>query len=411
MPLDDDTAFCADRILHSAQFVHDPETLFAPLRDRHPVCPVHTRSGTPVWLISRDEGVRALLGDDRLVMTGAYAAGASGTRNALDRNLLDLDGAEHAAIRRPAAGALSARAVERHHPAIRRIIASHAAQLPAARAPERPGAAASTELISAFIRPSMLASTCTVLGIPAADWADVEQWVRALLSPQAAAVDADTALAALEPYLRRLVRQKTTVPQDDVVSAVLAAARDGGIAQDDIVSLCGMLVIAGFENTGRTLANAVHRLVTHRGEFARYARAQPAERQALLEDLIRLSLPEPLSSLRVVAHPVEIEGRVLDPGDKVMFAFGAANRDDRRYADPEALEPRPHARDHLSFGKGPHFCPGAALARLQIAVALGVLAERFDDILPADGAGPPRWTGTYRHRELSRLDVVLVPSS
>ncbi|MFB6807229.1 cytochrome P450 [Streptomyces sp. NPDC056387] len=401
MPLDDDTAFSADRILHSPQFVHDPEALFAPLRDRHPVCPVHTRSGTPVWLISRDEGVRALLGDDRLVMTGAYAAGASGTGNALDRNLLDLDGAEHAAVRRPAAGALSARAVERHRAAIRRIIASHAAQLPVA---------APTELISAFIRPSMLASTCTVLGIPEADRPDIERWVRALLSPQSAAMDGETALAALEPYLRRLVRQKATVPGDDVISAVLTAARGSDIAESDIVSLCGMLVIAGFENTGRTIANAVHRLVTHRGEFARYARAEPAERQALLEDLIRLSLPEPLSSVRVVAHPVKIEGRVLDRGDRVMFAFGAANRDDRRYPDPEALEPRPNAHDHLSFGKGPHFCPGAALARLQIAVALDALTERFDDILQADGAGPPRWTGTYRHRELSRLDVVLVPS-
>ncbi|WP_432095749.1 cytochrome P450 [Streptomyces sp. bgisy100] len=400
MPIDDAPRE-ANRILHSQQFIDDPESLFAPLRTHHPVCPVRTSSGRQVWLISRDEDVRALLGDERLIMTGAYGAGASGTRNALDRNLLDLDGAEHTAVRRLAAGALSARAVSRHRDLITRIIATHAERLPVAEP---------IELITAFIRPATLASTCTVLGLPEADWPAVEGWVRALLSPRQGTMHVETALEALEPYLRDLVRKRRELPQDDVLSAISSAECPDDVTENDIVSLCGMLVIASFENTGRTIANAVHRFVRHPGEFSRYATTDPAERHVLLEDLIRVSLPEPLSSVRVAARPVQVGDHVIRTGERVMFAFGAANHDERRYPDPAWVAPRRNAPDHLSFGKGAHFCLGAALARTQIAVTLDELVRRFADIHLVNDRGPV-WQGTYRHRELVRLDVRLLPLS
>ncbi|MGW1373002.1 cytochrome P450 [Streptomyces sp. NPDC002446] len=392
------TAETATEFLHSQQFIDDPDAFFRMLRRDAPVCPVRTRSGMPVWLVSRDADVRRLLGDERIVMTGAYAAGASGARNALDRNLLDLDGDEHAAVRRLAAGALSARAVQRRRPGIHQLIARRADTL----TPDRP-----TELITAFIRPALLASTCSVLGVSEEDWADIERWVRALLSPGTSTLGIETALEALEPYLARLVSARRADPRDDIVSAAVAAAdKNGEVSEADLVSLCGMLVIAGFENTGRTIANALLWLARRPGEWERYVAAAEAERQPLFEDLIRLCLPEPLSSVRVATEAVEVAGHVVQPGERLMFAFGAANRDVARYREPDALAPRDNAQDHLSFGKGAHFCLGAALARLQIETTLAVLAERFLAIRLADPSSV-RWTGTYRHRELHRLDVVL----
>ena len=165
-----------------------------------------------------------------------------------------------------------------------------------------------------------------------------------------------------------------------------------------------MILSAGNLTTTRLLANLVHALATVPGLFSR-VRAEPAARVELVEESLRLDSPVQLPARRAT-RDVALGGTVIPTDAFVMVGVGAANRDPGAYPAPAVLEPGRGGPPHLAFGHGIHFCLGAALARLEAAVTLELLARRAAAI---ELAGEPLRTPSIAHRGWDHLPVALLP--
>ncbi|RAJ38492.1 cytochrome P450 [Kitasatospora sp. SolWspMP-SS2h] len=221
---------------------------------------------------------------------------------------------------------------------------------------------------------------------------------------------ADTAVTALREYFTGLLRERRARPAEDLASALLARARPSAaraqqpadrrrpsaarerssteneppLGERELADLLLLVFVAGFETTAGLLGTAVSALLAH-PEQAALLRADPGLLPGAVEEALRWDGPV-LMTERLAARPTEVGGVAVPAGGSVTAVLGAANRDPRRYPDPDAfLVTRPDVRV-LSFGAGPHYCFGAALARLETAVLLGRLSARFPRLAPA---GPP----------------------
>jgi cytochrome P450 len=164
-------------------------------------------------------------------------------------------------------------------------------------------------------------------------------------------------------------------PADDVTSALLAA-RPGGrpIADELIVGSVRQLLVAGHVGPALVLSSIVHHLARH-PTLVTGLKAHPEHREPAIEEFLRLHAPNE-GFARTTTCPVELGGRPVAEGDRVVLLFPSANRDERVFADPDEfrLDRRPNR--HLAFGNGPHKCLGERLARLELRVGLDELLAR-----------------------------------
>ncbi len=194
----------------------------------------------------------------------------------------------------------------------------------------------------------------------------------------------------LQRYFVRAVEERLDRPTDDLMGALVAGRTelDPPLSIVEIAGLPLDLTIAGHVTVTRAIGSTLHLLFRHpslRDDLCDSARAPQA-----IEEILRLESPAQ-GLFRITTRPVEIGGAKLPEGARVMAHFASANRDGCRFERPDALEPgRPDGSRHIAFGKGIHFCIGAPLARMELAVALPALLERLPGLRPAEDAAPER---------------------
>ena len=178
-------------------------------------------------------------------------------------------------------------------------------------------------------------------------------------------------------YLRKTVRARRRAPGDDLVSAILAEA-PGRTALDDLDAMMfvQLLLVAGNETTTNLIGNAVNALLDHPEQLER-VRREPALVPAVVEEALRFD-PPIQTVFRTATSDVELSGARLPAGANVAVLIGSANRDERRFPDPDRFDVEREPRGHLAFGFGEHFCLGSALARLEARVALESARARAD---------------------------------
>jgi cytochrome P450 len=238
---------------------------------------------------------------------------------------------------------------------------------------------------------------CELLGIPAADREGFRPLARALvatLEPMSTKEQwraADVATVQLNEYFTALVADRRADPRDDLVSALtqINDAHDGRLSDTELLDNLTLLLVAGFETTANLLGNGLHIIL-----------ADPALRDgvstgdggvaAFVEEVLRYDSPVQVTSRRP-SEPSEIGGQRVTPGQEVILMLGAANRDHRRFTEPDVFNAARSDAGVLSFGAGAHFCLGSALARLEAVVAFPQILSRFPDL--AAGGEPVRKTG------------------
>jgi cytochrome P450 len=234
---------------------------------------------------------------------------------------------------------------------------------------------------------------CELIGIPDAD----RETFRPLARDLAAALEpgmtaemlaaADKAAILLSEYFADLVAERRARPQDDLISALVAVndAQDGQLSDSELLDNLMLLLVAGFETTTNLLGNGL-RIALSDPATASGLRSGSVPVAAFVEEVLRFDAPVQLTS-RWRADTAEIAGQRVTSADQVWLMLGAGNRDGRRFTDPDAFRPQRAVSGPLSFGAGAHFCVGAALARLEAAVAFPRLLARFPALAPA---GEPR---------------------
>jgi len=231
---------------------------------------------------------------------------------------------------------------------------------------------------------------CELLGIPVEDRGKIVGWSNAMvgmddLEYADSAADGPIAAMQLYAYASELQAARRERPADDVASLLLAAEIDGerlDPAQFNAFML--VLSVAGNETTRNAISGGLLALFEHPGERARL-QADPALFPTSVDEILRWVTPV-MHFRRTAERDVALAGQEIRAGDKVVVWYVSANRDERVFPDPERFDVGRSPNEHLTFGFGPHFCLGAALARLEVQILFEELFRRLPDVASAGPA-------------------------
>jgi cytochrome P450 len=371
------------------EFFDDPYPAYAAIRA---AAPAFLWQDYGFWCFAGFADVSALLRDRRFSRKIAQS-GAHNSKShlepfdALERHsMLELEPPEHTRLRNFVNRAFVSRQIERLAPQIERL------------AHERIDAFASkrsADLVTEFAAPIPVAVIADLLGVPSEMGRQLVDWSHGMVAMYQFGADravedrAAEAARAFADYVRGFARLRRHDLGDDLVSQLLVAESDGGkLSEDELVATVILLLNAGHEATVQAIGNGVKTMLDQ-GVDARAAFASERATLATIEELLRLDPPLHLFA-RYALEDVEFAGVRLRTNEKIGLLLGAANRDPQRFPDPDVFDPTRTPNAHLSFGAGIHFCVGAPLARLELAVALPILFTRLPGL---------RLTGTSRYRD------------
>jgi cytochrome P450 len=186
------------------------------------------------------------------------------------------------------------------------------------------------------------------------------------------------ATAQLRDYFSDAAAMRRKHPTDDVISdMVTKKAGDRYLTEPEIVGMCFLLWIAGFDTTRSLIANGIHLLDEHPDQRALLAR-EPQRMREAIEELLRYEAPVQ-NTARTTHTEVTLHGVTIPAGARVALMLGAANRDPRRWENPNTLDITREGKRHLAFGEGIHFCLGGPLARLEGRIALATFLARVPE--------------------------------
>jgi len=243
------------------------------------------------------------------------------------------------------------------------------------------------DLVRDFATPLPIAIISRLLGNRIEDPKQFKVWSRAVANAMDMGSNPDAfdnamdLMTGIVAQLRDEFRGKRKQPEDDLVSTLLASmdARNV-IEEDELISLCTMLMFAGQETAIDAISSSILALLQNPDQL-QMLRDDPELLPGAVEELLRYNSPLQMAVIRVAAEDVEVGGKQLRKGDIITAVLGAANRDPARFEDPDRLDiTRNIGTQDVIFGQGIHICLGIHLARMEIQIALGTLLRRLGSI-------------------------------
>jgi len=385
-------------------FQEDPYPVLERLRRLEPM---HHDTTLSRYVLTRHDDVEELLFDRSLSVDPRNAAPGSfesmfGFADQ-DRqpSMLFSDPPYHTRLRGLVSKAFTAKAVENMRPRIQEVVDELLDAI---------DATGEVDLIDAFAGPLPTIVIAEMLGVDPADRTDFKRWsdigvqnFNPLLSPEERA-RVNEAGEAMDGYLRRVIEERRARPRADLITSLIKAEEGGDqLSDDEIVSMCSLLLAAGNLTTTDLIGNGVLTLLRNPGELKKL-QDDPSLIKNAVEEMLRYESPV-LMSGRTPLEDRTIAGREVAAGQSVTPILAAANRDPAVYPDAERFDITRENPQHHSFGGGVHYCLGAPLARAEAQIAVGTLVRRFPAIRLSES--PLVWRRVPGFRGLARLPVVL----
>ena len=299
-------------------------------------------------------------------------------------SMLAVDPPDHTRYRRLVSKVFTARAVAALEPQVEKV-ANELLDAMEARAAR----GETIDLVDMYCAPLPVAVISEILGVPEHMHGKMLEW-----GNQAAVTlevglryrefrTADKALKQIHHWLAKHLDELRRNPGDDLMSKLAVLTDDGETLNDVELRSTALLVVgAGFETTVNLLGNAVVLFDQHPEQLEKL-RNDPSGWENAVDEVLRFDSPVQLT-VRIAGEDADVCGNVVQRGRFVSLMLGGANRDPEMFAEPHLFDvTRANARDHLAFSAGIHYCLGASLARLEGAVALRMLYERFPDLTVA----------------------------
>jgi cytochrome P450 len=342
----------------------DPYPLYARLREQ---APLYRNDEFDFWALSRYDDVLDAFRDVAHYSNRngvSLDPSAFGPQAHRTMSFLAMDPPKHTRMRTLVSRAFSPRRVAELEVRVRELARLHLGAALEAR---------SFDFISDFAGKLPMDVISELVGVPAPDRAEVRRLADLLVHRDEGVFDVPQsgmeAALALAVYYSDLVADRRRHPGTDLTSALLDAEMDGDrLSDDEVVAFLFLMVVAGNETTTKLLGNAWYWGWRNPGQGAKPF-ADPARVPHWVEETLRYDTSTQML-VRVVADDVDVHGRTLAAGQRMLLLMGSANRDSSVFPDPDRYDLDRDTSKLMSFGSGRHFCLGAALARLEARVAL-----------------------------------------
>jgi len=431
-----DTADLSEFGLFDPAIQQCPHAYYAKMQQDAPVYPAEIPGGT-LHLVTRYDDVTEIVRDVATFSNRFDTAGANfhpelaarmkelyEAEGGYDKigTMLTVDPPDHTRFRRLVTKAFTPKVIADLEPTIREITRGLVADVIAAM--ETDG---KVEFVETFAVPLPVTVIAKALNVPDDRLADFKRWSDASIAGIGTNITIEERLEAereviqFQKYFAEQLELRRENPQGDILTNLLNAridaeeVGDNGEEIDDrpltmpeMLSIIQQLLVAGNETTTKALTEMMRLLGENPPEWDRL-REDPSRAKAVFEETLRLSTPTQ-GMFRVVKADADVAGTSLCPGDRAVVMYAAANRDPNVFPDPDTFSPdRDNLTSHLAFGKGVHFCLGAALSRLEGKVAAEELARGLASFRLCD-SNEYRYHPSFMLRGLVSLDVEVTPA-
>jgi cytochrome P450 len=343
----------------------DPYPLYEQLRARGPL----SMTAQGIWVTTNHRVGGAIVRDRRLG-SGESETGAS---------FLSMNPPDHTRLRRIATPAFSPKAVATYAARIEQVVGQLL---------DDAAGQGEFDLVSALAAPLPIAVITALLGVPDSDVATFTRYgvliggsldgVRSLRH----AAELIAAQNELRQLFENLFALRRAEPRDDIVSHIVAAEGDQ-VQPEEMLPLCYLLLIAGFETTVNLISNGVIALLGHPDQWKALCADPEGLAGKAVDETLRYDPPVHLTG-RHALEPIELEGRQIAKNQQVLTLLAAANRDPEVYDNPAVFDlNRENPAPHLAFSSGIHYCLGQPLATLEARIALRLIAERLPGLRQA----------------------------
>jgi cytochrome P450 len=369
--------------LTAPEVIDSPFEYFGALRENDPVYRNEKWGG---WIVTRYDDVRRCLQDDEHLSVEVEADRLRNSsldipesKDMFPKWIVYLDPPDHTKLRRIIGEAFNPEMVREQREQVAAITDSLLADIQA-RDPDE------IELIEEFAFPLPVRVIGRIMGLPEEDLGQVGEWSEKIALTLFHYYDAEDrhqkterSIREFADYLHGVVEERKAAPRDDLLTYLLEAEADGEtLTDDEVVATAVLLLFAGHETTTKLLANGTLELVRH-PEQMRLLREEPSMARKAVEEILRYHGPSK-SLTRGVVEDFELRGKQIEAGERVLLSLSAANRDPRKFDDPERFDITRGSMEHVGFGHGTHHCLGAPLARLEARMAFPKLVAAFPDM-------------------------------
>lgn len=366
----------------------DPPSRLTQLREARPVSPLVFPDGHEGWIVTGYDALRRLMADTRFssrqdigVIHVPYETpgmpAATEPSPQTPGLFISMDPPDHTRLRRMLTGAFTVRRMKQLEESIIDIVERQLDEMARLTPP--------VDLVKEFALPVPSLVICDLLGVPYADRENFQLNSAKFLVKDIELEDKMAAFTGMTTYLAELVTRKRAAPGDDILSDL---ARNDDLTVEELTGIAFLLLLAGHDTTANMLGLGTFALLEHPEQRAEL-RADPDLMSGAVEELMRyLSVVDIL--YRYATEDIELGGETIGKGSTVVVSLLAANRDPKRFDDPDTLDIHRNARGHLSFGHGVHQCLGQQLARIEMRAGFEGLLRRFPTLELAVPAGEVR---------------------
>lgn len=374
-----------------AEFVYDPstpqfqQTLYDDYRILRDQFPVYQSPLTGSYVLSRFQDVWRAVHDHE-----TFSSVVDEAQNLLPQ-MIYFDPPRHTAMRALVSRAFTPKRVAEVEPLVRTVARDLCDEI---------ASRGECELQHEFaaILPSVVIAK--MIGVPDEHVPSFRSWTESFLEIQGPEDFADAA-AKIYALFAELLADRKAHPRDDMMTALIDAEVDGErLSDDELLGFCLLLILAGNDTTSSLIGTGTVLLAQHPDE-RRKLLARPAQWGNAIEEMNRIESPTQALP-RTTTKDVHLHGVTIPAGSRVMLLWGAANHDDREFADPECFDVDRKVTRHLAFGHGVHYCLGANLARLEARAAFEEWHRRFPDY---ELAGEPQRIVSIWARAHSRIPI------
>jgi pulcherriminic acid synthase len=373
----------------SPEFVEDPHTYYRVMRDHYPLL---RDDASGYYFVSRFEDVARVYRDSEAFSNENYAFQMEPV---IGRTVIQMSGREHTINRKLVTPALRGNYLNELLPQVDQIAAEMVSQFPET---------GTVDLVESFTKWFPINVIVRMLDLPKGDLPKFYDWYSSLMAFLSNLTN-DPGIHEwgvrtqrdFPAYMLPLIAERRRTPGDDLVSRLCQTESEGEMLSDErIKALIGLFLIAGGETTDKAIASTIKHLIENPDQLEAVRADRTLVADALVENL-RYHPPVQII-LRTAVRDVEVADGVIPGGSVVGCVNGAANRDERRYVDPDRFDifredlSTKHAflgsADHVAFALGRHFCVGSLLAKREVETAINLVLDRFPTLEYADGFVP-----------------------